>query len=135
MTETTNTPEKAKNYTPEMVATMLDTYSPEASQDERDAQVNQLVVDLGRSKRSIVAKLSSLKVYVPKEYKTKQGAKPVSKAALVSVVASVCGADEDVFDSLEKANKNVIERIIARFASYEDEIAFLEGGTETVEGS
>ena len=113
---------KAKNYTAEMEARMVEVYDPTASQANRDAQVKQLAVELSRTPRSIIAKLSNLKVYVAKEYKTKKGEKPVNKATLVGVVAALCGESEDVFDSLSKANKNVIA-IIAQTIMTDENIA------------
>jgi hypothetical protein len=46
----------------------------------------------------------------------------VDKATLVGVVAALCGESEDVFDSLLKANKNVIA-IIAQTIMTDENIA------------
>lgn len=105
--------DKTVNYTDEMVARMREVYNPEATQDERDAQVKQLAEELGRSTRSIISKLSREKLYVAKEYRTKQGNKPVSKAALVSGIAALLETDEDVVGSLEKATKTALVRVFS----------------------
>lgn len=99
---------KIVNYTPEMEATMKATYVPTATQDERTEQVAELAVKLNRSTRSVVAKLTTMGVYVAKAYKTKQGNKPVRKETIVRAIEVQVGAE---LDGLEKATKNALIRI------------------------
>ena len=99
---------KIENYSPALVAVLLATYDPKADEATRTAQVAQLAAENGKTTRSVIAKLSNLKVYVPKVYATKKGTKPVSKAAIVGAIAGVTGASEDVLDSLSKATKNAL---------------------------
>jgi hypothetical protein len=51
-------------------------------------------------------------VYIAKVYTNKNGAKPVKKDAMVTVIAEKIGMTVEACDSLEKVNKNVLEAII-----------------------
>lgn len=100
--------EKIVNYSPEMTAELVGAYKAEPT----EATVKAFAEKFGKSTKSIVAKLSREKVYVAKEYKTKTGEKPVAKAELVAEIANLVGATDEAFDSLEKANKAVLEAIV-----------------------
>jgi hypothetical protein len=63
----------------------------------------------------VVAKLSKEGVYVKKAYVTKKGEKPVAKAELVAKLATFAGKEVEAFDSLEKANKAVLEALVKAF--------------------
>ena len=108
--------EKVINYTDEAVARLHEVYDGEAEVADRDVAVKALADELGKSTRSIVAKLTREGIYVPKGPAPKKGA-GVSKAALVTVIAARLNVDEDVIGSLEKANKDVLTRIAVALAS------------------
>ena len=57
---------KTVNYTPEQTQKMINDYQAGVS-------VETIADNLGKTVRSIVAKLSREKVYIKKEYKTKTG--------------------------------------------------------------
>ena len=99
MTEATKT-----NYTPEQTATLVAGYQAGAS-------VEALATQLGKSTRSIVAKLSREGVYQAKSKTT--GVARVKKADLVDAIANRVGVAPETFDSLEKANHEVLEAILA----------------------
>jgi hypothetical protein len=61
-----------------------------------------------------VAKLSREGVYVAKTKAT--GQTRVKKAELVDKLATACGVAPEVFESLEKANHEVLERLVAELA-------------------
>jgi hypothetical protein len=103
--------EKTPNYTEEMEAVLRDMYDPEADEETRDAQVAQIADEVGRSAASVRAKLTNMKLYVPKA-KAPAGKNTVRKADLVAEIASKLGADEDVLGSLEKANKNALSLVL-----------------------
>ena len=105
--------EKTPNYTAEMVAVLLAGYDPEATQDERTAQIAAISKEIDRPTRSVIAKLTSEGVYVPKVYKTKKGEKVVRKSALVAELASLMGVEEDVISSVEKATKKTLQLFVA----------------------
>lgn len=105
---------KVENYTPAMLKRMREVYDPNADQETRDSQVAQLAGELGKTTRSVIAKLSREGVYKAKEYRTKRGEKPVSKAALVAGIAALLDVDEDVAGSLEKATKPILTRVFQK---------------------
>jgi hypothetical protein len=102
MTEATKT-----NYTPEQTAQLVTSY-------QAGVAVEQLAADMGKTVRSVVAKLSREGVYVAKTRAT--GAARVKKADLVDQLAAKCGVAPEVFESLEKANHDVLEALVARLA-------------------
>ena len=74
--------------------------------------VEQLAELVGKTTRSVVAKLAREGVYVAKTKTT--GAARVKKSDLVDKLAQRCGVAPEVFESLEKANHDVLEALVAR---------------------
>ena len=116
MTEKTKTA-KAVNYTAEQTAAILAGYDATADEATRKAQIEALALQLGKTVRSIVAKLSREKVYVAKEYTTKKGEKPVKKDAHADAIGAVLKLTEAETESLTKANKTALEKIFAALAN------------------
>jgi hypothetical protein len=103
MTATT----KTVNYTQEQTTQVVEAY-------KSGTAVEQIAQDLGKSTRSIVAKLSREGVYQPK---TKaKGETRVKKAELVDRLAAACDVAPEVFESLEKANYEVLELLLAKLS-------------------
>jgi hypothetical protein len=100
MTEATKT-----NYTPEQTAELVQGY-------QAGETVEVLATRMGKTVRSVVAKLSREGVYVAKTKAT--GVARVKKADLVDQLAHKCGVAPEVFESLEKANHDVLEALVAR---------------------
>ena len=75
--------------------------------------VEMLAVTFAKSVRSIVAKLSREKVYVAKAYTTKTGEKVVKKDEFADSLAALVGLTEAEADSLTKANKTALAKIVA----------------------
>ena len=100
------------NYTPEQTASMVELYSAGTS-------VAELATMLGKTTRSVIAKLSREKVYQKKEYKTKTGETVVKKDALADKMAEVFDLTEAEADSLTKANKTALKKILDRVALLE----------------
>lgn len=98
---------KAVNYTPEQTVALVADYAEGMS-------VAQLAEKFGKSIRSITAKLSREKVYVKKEYKTKTGEAVVKKDSLADQLAVVVGLNEAETESLTKANKTALAKILAK---------------------
>jgi hypothetical protein len=94
--------DKTVNYTTEQTAQLVQAYKEGQS-------VENLAMQLGRSTRSIVAKLSREGVYKAKS-KT-SGVARIKKADLVDEIANRCGVAPEIFESLEKANHEVLEQI------------------------
>ena len=104
MTTVTRTP----NYTDEMVATLVDTYT---NNPTKDTVVN-LAQEFNKSTRSIVAKLVREGVYVAQPRVTKTGAPVIRKAELVAQLLGELGTSESL-TTLEKASKADLETLLA----------------------
>lgn len=102
MTDVTKT-----NYTPEQTTQLVAGY-------QAGETVEQLAKALGKTTRSVVAKLSREGVYVSKTKTT--GVARVRKADLVDQLAQACGVAPEVFESLEKANHDVLEALVAKIS-------------------
>ena len=95
--------DKTVNYSPEQTALLVAKYKDGTS-------VESLAEMFGKTTRSVVAKLSREGVYTAKSKST--GVARVKKAELVDRIATLCGANPEAFDSLEKANHEVLEAIL-----------------------
>jgi formiminotetrahydrofolate cyclodeaminase len=102
---------KTVNYTPEQTAAMVADYTANPTAET----VSALASALGKTTRSIVAKLSREKVYKAKEYTAKNGEKPVKKDDLADKLSGMFGLTEAEADSLTKANKTALLKILAKF--------------------
>lgn len=104
---------KTVNYTPEQTAKMVADYKASPTAET----VAALASEMGKTVRSVVAKLSREGVYVAKEYKTKQGEKPVKKDSMADAIGAVLRLTEAETDSLAKANKTALAKIFEALAS------------------
>jgi hypothetical protein len=95
---------KTLNYTPEQTARMVADY-------QAGITVESIAEALGKSVRSVVAKLSREKVYVAKTYTTKTGEAVVKKDEFADFIATALGLTEADADSLTKANKTALAKI------------------------
>lgn len=84
------------SYTPEQTATAVADY-------KAGATVEAIAATLGKSVKSVIAKLAREKIYVAKASAT--GAKSVTKADLISAIAVKFMVDPSALDSLAKADK------------------------------
>lgn len=100
---------KTVNYTPEQTVKMVADYAAGMT-------VADIAASMGKTARSVIAKLSREKVYKAKEYVSKTGEKPVAKDALADKMAEVFGLTEAEADSLTKANKTALKKILDKFA-------------------
>lgn len=101
---------KTVNYTPEQTAQMIADY-------QQGITVEQIAENLGKTVRSVVAKLSREKVYKAKEYKTKTGETPVKKDAHAEAIGAILQLAENEVDSLTKANKSALKKIFDALAN------------------
>ena len=92
------------NYTPEQTAQIIADYQAGLS-------VEIIAENLGKTVRSIVAKLSREKVYIAKEYKTKNGLSPIKKDVHADFIGEALGLTESDTESLTKANKIALMKI------------------------
>lgn len=96
-----------QNYTPEQTLQLVEGY-------KAGQTVEMLAQAMGKTTRSVVAKLSREGVYQAKQRATGQAR--VRKAELVDQLAQACGVAPEVFESLEKANHDVLEALVAKLA-------------------
>ena len=95
---------KTVNYTPEQTAKMVGDY-------QAGVTVDQIAEALGKSVRSVVAKLSREGVYKKKTYTTKTGEAVVKKDAWADYIGEALGLTEADTESLTKANKTALAKI------------------------
>lgn len=98
--------EKVVNYTPEMTAKIVADYTAGVT-------VEAIAVTVGKSVRSIVAKLSREGVYKKKEYTTKTGEPVVKKDVVADELGMIAKLTEAETESLTKANKTALRKILA----------------------
>jgi 4-alpha-glucanotransferase len=101
---------KNVNYTPEQTAQIIADYQAGKS-------VEIIAENLGKTVRSIVAKLSREKVYIKKEYKTKTGESVVKKDTHADAIGAILRLPENDIESLTKANKNALKAIFEALAN------------------
>mgnify|MGYP001222965032 FL=1 len=102
--------EKAVNYTPEQTAKIIADY-------QAGVAVEQIAQAMGKTVRSIVAKLSREKVYVAKTYVSKTGEKPVKKDVTADAIGAILRLSENDIESLTKANKSALKAIFDALAN------------------
>ena len=107
---------KIVNYTPEQTADMVQAYANGVS-------VEAIAAELGKSVRSVVAKLSRERdsegnsVYKAKPRTTKNGTPVVKKDAHADAIGAVLKMSENEIESLTKANKTALEKIWTALAN------------------
>jgi len=101
---------KAVNYTPEQTAQMLADYA--AGMDTAS-----IAAKMGKTVKSVVAKLSREKVYQAKTYVSKTGEKPVKKDTVADAIGAVLRLTEAETESLTKANKTALNKIFQALAN------------------
>lgn len=101
---------KQVNYTPEQTEKLKADYAAGVS-------VEAIAAALGKTAKSVVAKLSREGVYKKKEYVTKNGEKPVKKDAHADAIGAVLKLTEGEIESLTKANKTALVKIFAALAN------------------
>ena len=99
--------EKIVNYTQDQVAQMVQDY-------QAGSTVEAIAEALGKSVRSVVAKLSREGVYQPKT--RAKGAARVTKAALIQQLEAAGEFEAGALASLEKASHDALELLAKRWA-------------------
>jgi len=97
---------KTQNYTPEQTLAMVAQYTAGGS-------VETIALAMGKSVRSVVAKLSREGVYVAKSYVSKTGERPQKKDLVADQIAQLVELTESETESLTKANKTALAKILA----------------------
>lgn len=95
---------KIVNYTPEQTTQLVEAY-------QAGTPIEQIAQLLQKTTRSVVAKLSREGVY--KSVRATTQPQRVRKAELVDQLAQHCAVPCELFESLEKANYEVLELLLA----------------------
>ena len=101
---------KVVNYTPEQTLKMVADY-------QAGATVETIAESMGKTVRSVVAKLSREGVYQKKVYKTKTGEAVVKKDAHADAIGANLRLPENDIESLTKANKSALKAIFEALAN------------------
>ena len=102
---------KPENYTKAQTSEMVTAYQAGETDSGRKAVVSALAQEMKKSPASIRAKLVSEGVYIKAERLTKSGAKVEQKSAIVEDIAALMGVPSELVDSLDKANKSVLQLV------------------------
>ena len=103
---------KAPNYTPEQEAFLRESYAKGAGMTPE-----QIAEKIGKTAKSVVAKLSRMGEYIKPTYKTKTGAAPVKKDAHADAIGLIIPElTEAEIESLTKANKSALAKIFKTLA-------------------
>ena len=102
--------EKVVNYTEEQTLKVVQDYQAGIS-------VEEIAQAMGKTARSIIAKLSREGVYKAKEYKTKTGEKVEKKDQTADAIGAILQLTEAETESLTKANKTALKKIFAALAN------------------
>ena len=92
-------------YTDTQVDIMIGEYGEGNTDAERKAIVDRLAVEMGKTSRSIIAKLVSVGVYIKKSTTKKTSATAMRKSEYVNAIRIVLGAKDGELKSLENATK------------------------------
>jgi hypothetical protein len=101
---------KAVNYTAEQTEKAKTDYAAGVT-------VEKIAETLGKTARSVIAKLSKEGVYKAKTYVSKTGEKPVKKDAHADAIGAVLKLSEGEIESLTKANKTALVKIFTALAN------------------
>ena len=98
------------NYSPEMTEKVKADYLSGVT-------VETIANEIGRTVKSVIAKLSREGVYQKKVYVSKTGEKPVKKDTHAEAIGAVLNLSEGEVDSLTKANKTALVKIFTALAN------------------
>ena len=98
------------NYTADQTVSMVADYAAGIT-------VATLAEKMGKTTRSIIAKLSREGVYKKKEYVTKTGEKAVKKDAHADAIGAILLMTEAEMESLTKCNKTALVKIFEALAN------------------
>ena len=102
---------KAVNYTAQNVENMTALYTAADTAQERKDAVAQIANALGKTTKSVIAKLSREGVYIKAVKATKTGAKVETKAAIVADIARNLGVDVESIASIANATKAALNAL------------------------
>lgn len=120
--------EKQVNYTAEQTAELVAAYKAGATDHDSGAPIVAAFAEkFGKPEKSIKAKLTREGVYFAKVYKTKAGTAPVGKEDLASEIANFVGLSDGEADSVAKANKTALAKILTALKASVEPVEANEG--------
>lgn len=116
------TKEKTPNYTEaqtaEIVTAFVGTLDSEGNRTSAtDDIIKTLAEKLGKTTKSIVAKLTKEGKYKAKTYTNKNGEPPTKKGTMADAIGKILRLSDGETDSLEKANKTALTKIVEALAN------------------
>ena len=103
---------KAVNYTPEQTVQMVADYAA-----GKGLTVEAIAAKMGKSTRSIVAKLSREKVYIAKVHVRKDGAPVQKKNDTADIIGKILKLNENDTESLTKCTRVTLQAIFKALAN------------------
>jgi len=103
---------KTVNYTDDQVSKMIKAYQTADTDSSRKEAVQSLATDLGKTVKSVIAKLCREGVYIKATPVTKSGEAVVRKEDIVKNIASKLDLKFDDVKSLGKATKLDLETLL-----------------------
>lgn len=104
------------NYSPEQEARMMEFAKANGGKLNQDGAAI-LAAEMGRTLKSVVAKLSRLGAYQAKAYVRKDGTAVVSKDEFADGIGRILRLDTGSVESLTKANRKALETIFNALAT------------------
>ncbi len=104
---------KTVNYTADQETAMIEAYTANPTK----ATVDMLAIQMGKTSRSIIAKLSRCGIYKKAEYVRKDGAKAEKKDETATAIGLILNLSEADTDSLAKANRKALQAVFAALAN------------------
>ena len=95
------------NYNPEITAYIIKEYCAVPTRET----VNRLGLEIGKTPKSVIGKLSREGVYRCQVYKTKQGKVPITKLEIVATIAEELGFSPDELKGLDKTPKLILLKL------------------------
>ena len=103
------------NYTKEQTQILVEEYTNNPSPET----VEELAESMGKSKKSIIGKLSREGVYRREAYVSKTGEKPITKIEIVEQIAESLGLENADLLGLEKSPKAALSKLSKAVAGLE----------------
>lgn len=101
-------------YTPELLEQIVAEYKAGKTAKELSDMT-------GFPERSIIAKLSSIRVYQRKEYRTKKGEVPTKKEEYINRIAKLLDINVELLESMEKVTKSALVLMEAKILKLREE--------------
>lgn len=102
-------------YTPEQDFRVCNFYAENIKVYPSATLIKSLAKELGKTEKSITAKLVSRGLYKREEYKTKTGGIPIKKEILADQLGEFLGLGSEDKKGLARVNKTVLLRLLKEF--------------------